>query len=239
MKAIRVSIVAISVAAGLWWGLERSVGARLQWEIDERRRMAAELMRQQREHDRLLSLCPTAGELARLRRAVAAQATVASGPRHLTSTRSAFQPGVWAAVASWQNHGRGTAESALETMLWAAAGGDLGVLRDTLEFDETSLAKAGAALERLPANVRPDYGTPDKLLTMLIAGNVPLESAQWVASQVRSENEVTEFVRLRDAQGATRQVYLTLHRDAAGWRLHVPDSAVEGIMQGLTKPMAQ
>jgi hypothetical protein len=117
-------------------------------------------------------------------------------------------------------------------MLWAAAGGDLAALKETLEFDETSRAKGATILAGLPESSRRQYASPDDLLALVLAGNIPLESAQFVARQQISGDEYTEYVRLKDPAGVTRQVHLTLRRSPDGWKLRVPPAAVDSIAQG-------
>ncbi len=43
-----------------------------------------------------------------------------------------LRPGTWTPAAAWKNQGQATPEAAVETMLWAAAGGDLSALKNTL-----------------------------------------------------------------------------------------------------------
>ncbi len=112
-------------------------------------------------------------------------------------------------------------------MLWAAAGGDLEQLKSTLDFDDASRARAEAILARLPEAARRQYATPSDLLALMVAGSVPLESAQVVARQMLSEDEATEYVRLKSPDGTTRQVGLTLQRSLEGWKLRVPPDVVD------------
>ena len=237
MKASRLTIIAISITAGLWWGFERSLAAQLRLQSEIQRQQAGELARLRQEHARLLRLQPSDDDLARLHREATAReqsvqpaneppAGVAPAMLH------ALQPGVWAPATEWKNCGRTTPESALETMLWATAGGDLAALKGTLEFDEASRAKGAAILAGLPESSRRQYATPEDLLALELAGNIPLESAQFVARQRISDDEVTAYVRLKDPAGVTRQVHLTLRRSPDGWKLHVPATAVNEIAQG-------
>ena len=186
----------------------------------------------------VLLLQPSADELAQLRREAAARdqsvplgsdSSLAAAP----APPHALQPGLWAPAADWKNCGRRTPESALETMLWAAAGGDLAALKETLQFDEASRAKIAAHLAGLPDSVRQQYASPEDLLALVVAGNVPLESAQLVARQQNGDDDVIEYVRLKDPAGITRQVHLTLRRSPDGWKLQVPAATVDALALGL------
>lgn len=228
MKPVRLTIIVVCVLAGFGWGIERSRATQLRLQLDQRRRENAELGRLQREHDRLLGLQPSDEELARLRRdaAAAAMATMTSAAKTGNPPQT-MTPGTWVAASEWKNCGRATSGAALETMLWASAGGDLAELKRTLEFDDASRAKAGAMLARLPEATRQQYATPEDLLALMVAGNVPLDSAQRVARQQLSENDAMEYVRLKSPAGTTRQVCLALHRGPDGWSLRVPATAVD------------
>ena len=69
-------------------------------------------------------------------------------------------------------------------------------------------------------------------MALLVAGNVPLDSAQVVAKQINQDGQVIEYLRLKDSDGRTRQVFLTLQRLSDSWRLTVPASALDPIAQG-------
>jgi hypothetical protein len=243
VKTSHLAIIVLSVAAGLWWGSERSAAARFQLQLESQQRQTDELARLRQEHARLLRMQPSEADLARLRREAAArepQALLTNEPTTVAppATTHALQPGIWAPATAWKNCGRKTPESALETMLWASAGGDLTALKETLAFDDASRAKVAAALAGLPESSRQQYTTPEDLLALEVAGNVPLESAEFVARQQIGDDEATEYVRLKDAAGVTRQVQLTLLRGADGWKLHVPAATVDEIAQSLPKALA-
>ena len=234
MKTARIAIILICAATGLGWGIERSRVAHLQQQLADRQREEATLRHLQREHDRLQSLQPTEEELDRLRldttaRELSAAAALAKPAKPPPAPIRALEPGTWAQAAAWKNCGRATPEAALETMLWAAAGGELGELKDVLEFDDASRVHAAAMLANLPEPDRRQYATLEDLLALVVAGNVPLDSAQIVARQHVSENEALEYVRLKDSAGVTRQVCLTLHRTPGGWKLRVPGETVKAL----------
>lgn len=236
MKTARIAIILICAATGLGWGIERSRVAQLHQQLADRQREEATLRHLQREHDRLQSLQPTDWELDHLRRdANARELSAAAAPAQPIEPKPApipaLEPGTWAQAAAWKNCGRATPEAALETMLWASAGGELGELKGVLEFDDASRIHAAAMLANLPEIDRRQYTAPEDLLALVVAGNVPLDSAQIVARQHVSDNEVLAYVRLKDPAGVTRQVCLTLHRAPDGWKLRVPGATVEALTE--------
>jgi hypothetical protein len=243
VKAAPLTIIVLSVAAGLWWGAERSAAAQLRLQLESLQQQTDAVARLRQEHDRLLRLQPSAGELEHLRReATARDQPVPRTPESSTDASPtlphALQPGRWAPAADWKNCGRLTPESALETMLWASAGGDLAALKETLQFDKTSRAKIVALLASLPDSARQQYASPEDLLALVVAGNVPLESAQLVARQQTGDDNVIEYVRLKNPAGVTRQVHLTLRRSSDGWKLQVPAATVDDLAQSLPKAPA-
>ncbi|MDB6095189.1 MAG: hypothetical protein JWM32_2751 [Verrucomicrobia bacterium] len=234
MKVAHLTIISACTLVGFWWGLNRSKAVQLQAQLEALHQSDDELAQLRREHERLSRLQPSDDELADLRRAVVARATPrVAAQKEPGIAKPIFPPGVWIAPGHWENRGRATPDAAVETMLWAAAGGDVAALKNTLEFDQASRAQAAAIMAKLPETSRRSAGTPEDLLAFAIAGNVPLESVQPVAQQQSSEDEVVQYMRFRNANGQTRQVYLTLHRAPDGWKLRVPPAVAADVTKGM------
>ncbi|HWA09438.1 MAG TPA: hypothetical protein VG838_08325 [Opitutaceae bacterium] len=236
MKPSHLFIIFLSAAAGIWWAAERNTTARLRLQLEVLHRDTAELMRLRQERERLLRLQPPDDELDRLRREIAARSQPrADKPDERAATNDhSLQRGIWTAPAEWKNCGRDTPESALETTFWAAAGGELGVLKDVFEFDDAARAKAESILAGLPESSRVTYATPEDLLALVAARDIPLDDVQWFACTQHDPDTVTDSIVLRDAEGKTQQAHLTFHRGDTGWRLVVPDNAVEGMVRAIT-----
>jgi hypothetical protein len=141
----------------------------------------------------------------------------------------ALRIGGWAAPGDWRPCGNATPDAAIESTLYAAAHGDLNSLKATLEFDGDALAKAESILADLPESSRRQYASPEDLLAVIVAGSVPLNSAQLVARQEDGSGHVTEYLRLKNAEGATRQVCISLHQGPDGWRLSIPANVTDQI----------
>jgi len=234
MKPAAFAIILICAATALGLGWERRRNAQLQDELTARQHGAAELSKLTATRDELRRRQPPSEEIDRHR-----QAADTRQSSELTFTtpapRQALTPGDWTPAAAWQNRGRATPVAALETMLWASAGGDLTALKDVLAFDAASQALAATAFANLPASDRQQLATPADLLAMIVAGNVPLDSALIVARQQLGDAEVLEYMRLKDQSGVTRQVCLTARRLPDGWRLQVPAETV-AVMLGAALP---
>jgi hypothetical protein len=233
VKIARIFIFVVAAVSGAVWGIERNLTTQLRRTLSGVREYDREYAQLRSDHDELTQSAPKADELASLRREVLSSGAAALAASENSGASKAevqaLRRGIWAPAAAWKNRGRASPEAAMETMLWAASGGDLDALEETLSINDETRAKAEAMLTALPEGARTQYSTPDDLLAVVIAGNVPLDSAQLVARQQNDADHVTEYLRLKNADGITRQVYLSLHRGPDGWRLVVPGNVVEQI----------
>jgi len=131
-------------------------------------------------------------------------------------------------VAAWKNVGRGTANAALETALWAAAGGDLDVLSEAIVFTAGAREKAQALLDSLPEASRAQYSTPEKLVALMLSR----DAGKVAGMQVLGQREVTPDdvgmrVRFGNENGETKDETFLLRRGGDGFRLMIPDAPVE------------
>jgi hypothetical protein len=129
-------------------------------------------------------------------------------------------------ASAWRNVGHGTPETALETALWAAAGGEVELLARSLVLDTKAREQAVAILTALPADTRTYYGTPELLMAFLTAKDIPSDGARILKPSSAALEKGTRTVQLRDAGGTVRQTHLTLRETAEGWRLVLPEEAV-------------
>jgi hypothetical protein len=133
-------------------------------------------------------------------------------------------------VSLWKNVGRATPVAALETALWAGAGGDLDALAETLSFDADARAKAEALFAGLPEAARMQYGSPERLIAMLTAKDIPLGSVQIHRigeSQADKPEDSKLIAQLSDTEGHNKVVLFSLHPEGDSWRIVVPEKVVE------------
>ena len=131
-------------------------------------------------------------------------------------------------VGEWKNGGRATPDAAIETVLWAASGGDVEVLSQGIVFTPTARAKAEAWFAQLSDATQAQYGSPEKLVSLLIAKDAAALSGMQVLGQKQlTADDVGMRVRVGGEDGKTKDDTFFLHRAADGWRLMVPDQAVE------------
>jgi hypothetical protein len=179
--------------------------------------------------------------LPRLRDEVAAlkKSVEQSGPKPAKKRKAdpAVPPNIENEIVpseAWRNAGYTTPVAAVETALWAAAGGDTDALMGSIILDEGAQRKAAELLAGLPAETRARYARPEELVAFMAAKDVPLEGARIFASKETMGETQRTVVQLRNAAGSVRQVHLDLRKTAGGWRLVVPESAVERYATQLT-----
>lgn len=228
MKLTPVLAFIVSAAFGIYWGVERHTTALLQTRLDGVRDRQDEINRLSQEHGRLLRLQPSEGKLVHLRAEVRKARQDGHGADEQAKLGADFlRPGIWAPASAWKNQGRVTPEAALETMLWAASGGNVASLKDVLVLAPETRIKAAEMISNLQDSSRQQYASPEDLIAVVVAGNVPLDSAQVVARQQNQDGQVIEYLRLKDSNGSTRQVFLSLQKTTDGWQLTVPPSAID------------
>jgi hypothetical protein len=230
VKRTTVLAFVVSAAFGIYWGVERHTTALLQTRLDAARDRQDEIARLRQEHGRLLRLQPAEDNLEHLRAEVRkARQAGQSADEQAKPGAGSLRPGIWASASAWKDQGRATPEAALETMLWAASGGNVASLKDVLVLAPETRIKAAEMISNLQDSSRQQYASPEDLMAVVVAGNVPLDSAQVVARQQNQDDQVIEYLRLKDSNGNTRQVFLSLQKTTDGWQLTVPPSAIDQI----------
>lgn len=249
-------LLAIGSIIASHWQAGQATSGQLQAERDALRSRRGELVRLQTEHRRLRAVMTEAMHRASLREAEAANAL----PPVITPSPG-LVPGEWAASSTWTNRGQSTAPAAVETVLWAAARGDLASLGALLELDDATRSKAADLLGRLPVEARNAFGSAEGLISIATVNNIPRTEAQvaWfheadpdhaivglllgtaeadtAAESIGSQtDEAGEPPPTLPDQRISKLTYLTLHRSASGWRLVVPASAVDRIARELSAP---
>lgn len=239
----------VLTAAVLGW--QRRTAVELQERVARQRAATAELARLQKENQRLLAAQPTEAEVVDL---LARQGLV----QNLQAQRAALhrkeeQADRTAATESeatselislkgnsvdfrlWRNVGQATPEAALQTALWAAATGNLDALTGVLMLDEQARSQAAAAFDRLPAPLRGELGTPERLIAFLTAMDVPLGRAS-ISGEAATPGGMKVTSQLTDAEGRSKAALFTLQSVDERWRLQVPAEAVRKYAGWLQAP---
>jgi hypothetical protein len=134
-----------------------------------------------------------------------------------------------------KNAGKATPEAATESLLWAAVGGDVDSLSQALVFTPTAREKADAWFAGLSENTRQQYGSPEKVIALMIARDAAgLSGMQVIGQKEISPDNVGVRVRFASTDGNTKDDNILMRRVSDGWRMVLPDTAVEKFARQLS-----
>lgn len=141
-------------------------------------------------------------------------------------------------AAQWRDRGAEEPVGAVETLLWAAAGGDLERMSELLLLNGAARDRAEAVWARLTPAARSEFGEPKSLVAALTAVSVPLGPAKVlnVAPEPGRDDSPVQVavVQVAEEDGLTRTLALRLSQiESAGgggaeWRVMVPEAAIVG-----------
>jgi prefoldin subunit 5 len=174
-----------------------------------------------------------AAEIADLRDQMAALKKQTSGIAQLIQTAQARAadagvPTKLVPVNEWKNAGRATPASTAETVLWAAAGGDVATIASAISLTDSARQKAEAIFARLPEQTRSEYGTVDNLAALMIAKDAATVTGMQVLGQRElSNDQVVVRMRFGNDEGKTKDQALPLQRTADGWKVIITDDPID------------
>jgi hypothetical protein len=237
----------VATLSVLGWQHRQSNG--LRDEVVRQRAVAQEQARLQAENRRLVAAQVTETELEdliarrmtaeqlrtqlatmRRREEVSARAAAADSKAAVPSLK-----GNSVAFQLWQNAGQATPDAAFQTTLWAAASGDIDSVADLLEFGPEARKEAAATFDRLPEAVQNELGTPERLIALLTAVDVPLGRAA-ILGEYPTPTDTKVTAQLIDAEGKLKTAVFSLRADGDRWRLVVPVEAVKAYAGWLRAP---
>jgi hypothetical protein len=258
---ITLAVIA-TLALGALWTLESMDRAILQRQVGSLRQQKEDMDALQRERERLRAIKPGTEELSVLQRSAAEHAGIrralsARAMDVLPGSPAQLAIGQWLSPTAWKNRGQDTPSATVETILWAAAGGDVASLKNLLLLDDAVRTKAGEVLAQLPEASRASYPGPDHLIAAFTTKAIPLGDAQLVWQHQSSPDDAVVCVFVRNTESATaegplerpppsekvppmapssnktKSAYLSLRRIGDSWQVVVPMSAVENIAKEL------
>jgi outer membrane murein-binding lipoprotein Lpp len=172
-------------------------------------------------------------EIAELREQVATLKKPTSGIAQLIQTAQARAtdaavPTKLVPVSEWKNAGRATPGATAETVLWAAAGGDVATIANAISLTDSARQKAEAIFARLPEQTRSEYGTVDNLAALMIAKDAATVTGMQVLGQRElSNDQVVMRLRFGNDEGKTKDQALPLQRTADGWKVIITDDPID------------
>ena len=251
-RLLWVAIAALTLVTGATLGWQRRAAASLRGEIAWQRAQVRERAQLQAENQRLASAQPTPEQLEVL---VAERTTVAQLRAELDSLRRRANESATArrtekpeqapptppltgnvlAFHLWKNLGAATPAAAFETALWASAGGDIDALAGLLALEPDARAEATALFAQLPEKLRQEFVSPERLVAVLTAKDVPLGSAT-ILGQYPSAADTKISAQIFDAEGKHKVSLFSLRAEGDRWRLVVPGNAVRRYAAWLHAP---
>ena len=239
MRSTKLTLGLLAVGLACFGALlltQRQKAAQLRDEVNDLRREKRTLAGLRAEHALLTGQQAPADELQRLRDDHEAIQRLRSEIDDLKNRLTAPAPAAPAdslslvPASEWKNAGRATPAAAFESVLWAAKHGDVDALIGMLDF------RAGGAdrkLEELfaglPAEVRAQYGSPEKLFATCLAAHIrPAVAAMGVVPQEDpgSKNTTITKVLIEGPQGRQKGTTYVFVRYPDGWRFVVPSQLV-------------
>ena len=167
--------------------------------------------------------------IERLRREMAGLETRAEqrGRAVVAAPTERFAPGQAMPASAWRNAGAASPAAALETVLWAAAGGEVDAFAQRIQFDPAAKAAATALLESLPPAERARHASPAHLLAFLSVKDIPVGTATVLQSwPTSSAKQQAVSFSLGAENEKARTVTLVFQREGEEWKLRATEAAV-------------
>jgi hypothetical protein len=234
------AIIVVSLAGGFVLLRQYESQVRLHAEVEKLGKQNVDRTRLREANRQLAETLPSAAERERLRAdhaaisqlrgeiaALKAREKIAAEELAQRSAQR-FAAGDKVVAGEWSNAGAATSRAALETILWAAAGGDIDAFAKCLLLSDRTRQLALQLLEGFPAALREQNRTPEQLIAFLACKDVPLGAANVVAwNQVRTKTTMEQVrLQLSAPDGTTKDLLLSFAQQSDGWKLVVPDVAI-------------
>jgi hypothetical protein len=216
--------VAAIVAASTIVGRNRVRAAQLEGELGASRAESMELHRLQSERRKLESEQPAPEERRRLDDQHAALLALRARLAELQrDAPQAHEEPAQLPAMDWTYAGNQTPRAAIESVLWAASHGDVDKLAGLLGFSPEVRAQADAMYSSLPAASQQEYGSTEKVVATLLAGNFPKDaSAMTILSDREWDEDAAISMSVDHSEGKSKTNVFRFHHAPGGWQLLVP-----------------
>lgn len=219
-------------SAGLIWQLEAN--SRLKAELAGLRQLAGENQRLRADNARLAKAHPDLR--AEQGRPSAGRAAPPAGPVSAGTAAGAGSGGRAGAplaaglvpVDKLGNAGLATPRAAWATQLWAARTGNVDLEASAITLGSRERAEVEALMPNLPAGLRSQYDTPEKLIAFALAGSPhPVGGMQILGETDQGDDQVTLQTQWQHADDSiVHQSNVDFQRQPDGWKMVVPASIV-------------
>lgn len=208
-----VCVVSLAIN-GVQWRQHRAYAetAAEPWRAEIKRLKADQEARAARE---------AAAAKAQWQKEVSAARVAAQGP-----TLAGFKP-----ASEWNEAGNQTPGFALETHCWAIENHDPKVLLTTLHLTSAQRSELAGYFERLSADERARYGSPEMMLAICWANTeLNFTAFRLQSEEVHFSNSIALKAQLQ-GPGAVEARLIYFYRDAEGWKREVPPNIMQGMLR--------
>ncbi|MSU22900.1 MAG: hypothetical protein EXS32_03655 [Opitutus sp.] len=137
-------------------------------------------------------------------------------------------------VGALKNTGKNTPAQAMESLLYAASGGDVDLLAEGLVLEPKAKQKAADWFAALPDATRSQYGSPEKVLALMLARDAATLTGMQVLGQQEIKPDLMAVrVRMQVDGGKTKDETMPFYRAPDGWRMILPQDFLEKQMKAL------
>ncbi|MEO7413516.1 MAG: hypothetical protein ABIZ81_09170 [Opitutaceae bacterium] len=130
-------------------------------------------------------------------------------------------------VRAWVNRGTALPSAALETVLWAAAAGEVDIIREALVLSADAKDEAEKVYESFSDELRARYPSPEHWIAGFILRDVPLTAFSLFGSNGDGEKVKLNALFFQEDGITRKEIVFEMVRSRDGWRLVVPVTAVE------------
>ena len=237
-KATWFALGCLAVTLGLVLAWQRLSMRPLQAELEVLRDQQQEIGRLRAQHERLAAMQIPETELQRLRSdraAISRMRGEVDALRQRTEERARpapakaperFTVGTEMPATDWRNAGAATPAAALETVLWAAAGGEMEAFAQRIKFDPAARKAALELLQSLPPGLRARHSSPEQLMAFLSIKDIPIGTATVTMWNQNSDPYQVVSFTLSAVEGKPRRVQLMFVREGEDWKLRATEAAV-------------
>lgn len=164
------------------------------------------------------------------RKAAAARAGEAAAGGRTATGNGTLAPGM-VSVDLMANVGRATPTGAAQTIAWALQRADYKAVAGVLAFEPAEREKLEAFIATLPESLRAQYGTPEQIVALVMAGTPkPLAGVQLLSRTQPDPDTELHVVQWQYQSGDVQQDTLKFHREADGWKQVVSPTMVNRVI---------
>ena len=129
------------------------------------------------------------------------------------------------------NVGRTTPNAAAQTIAWGLRQADYNAVAGVLMFDPSEREKLEAFIATLPEKARAQYGTPEQIVALVMAGSPkPIAAVQQLSRTQPDADTEIHVVQWQYQTGKVQQNELKFHREADGWKQVVAPAMVDRVI---------